>query len=69
MPNDPGTLDLDPNVVLRGAVLHVRIVNCGGLPNSLRTAARLWLATWLLWLIGEVVGCYIVFDQEAAAGE
>ena len=66
MPNDPGTLELDPNVVLRGAVLHVRIVNTGGLRNTLWTALRLWFVACLLWLIGELLQCYVVFDPEGS---
>ena len=61
MPNDLGTLELDPNIVLRGAVLHIRLVNV----RALRI--RLWLTAWLLCLIGLLLDCYIVFDPEAAS--
>ena len=61
MPNDLGTLELDPNIVLRGAVLHIRLVNV----RALRI--RLWLTAWLLCLIGLLLDCYIVFDTEDAS--
>ena len=59
-PNDLGTLDIDSNVVLRGAVLHIRLVNV----RALRI--RLLLTAWLLCLIGMLLDCYIVFDKEDA---